>query len=119
MKSFHCYRNGVMRSTHSSLMSKIQLLLQLIDKKAPFQVETDASEFALAGTLNQNGRLVAFFSRTLTKAELNDSAVEKEAAAIVESVRKRKHYLSGNKSLPSSRINDQLLTCSMLSTKAK
>ena len=39
-----------------------------IDEEAPFQVETDASEFALAGTLNQNGRPVAFFSRTLNQS---------------------------------------------------
>ena len=36
-----------------------------IDENLPFTVETDAADFAIAATLNQGGRLVAFFSRTL------------------------------------------------------
>ena len=58
-----------------------------IDEAETFQIETDSSEFALAGTLNQNGRPVAIFSRTLGKSELKYPAVEKEAAAIIEAVR--------------------------------
>ena len=53
------------------------------------------SEFALAATLSQKGRPVSFFSRTLSKIEQKHSAIEKEAAAIVEAVRKWKHYLTG------------------------
>ena len=59
----------------------------LIDENIPFTVETDASDFAIAATLNQQGRPVAFFSRTLQKGELNQSSVEKEARAIVEALR--------------------------------
>ena len=36
-----------------------------LDKKIPFEVETDASEIAIAAILNQAGCPVAFFSRTL------------------------------------------------------
>ena len=36
-----------------------------IDETLPFEIETDASDVSLAATLNQNGRPVAFFSRTL------------------------------------------------------
>ena len=42
-------------------------VVQAVDETQPFQVDTDASEFALSATLNQNGRPVAFFSRTLNK----------------------------------------------------
>ena len=66
-----------------------------IDESYPFQIETDASEFALSATLNQQGRPVAFFSRALNGSELKHSSVEKEAAAIVEAVRRWKHYLTG------------------------
>ena len=60
-------------------------------------LETDASEMALSACLNQNGRPVAFFSRTLQPHERRHSSVEKEAAAIVEAIRKWRHYLVGRK----------------------
>ena len=80
-----------------SLKSEIERsVVQVIDKDQPFVSETDASDFTLGATLNQRGRPVAFFSRTLTKAEQrHPMAVEKEAAAIVESIRKWRHFLTG------------------------
>ncbi|XP_046855910.1 uncharacterized protein LOC124449011 [Xenia sp. Carnegie-2017] len=49
-----------------------------IDESYPFQIETDASEFALSATLNQQGRPVAFFSRALNGSELKHSSVERK-----------------------------------------
>ena len=69
--------------------------LEVIDEKLPFVIETDASENAISATLNQQNRPVAFFSRMLNKHELKHSSIEKEAAAIVEAVRKWSHFLSG------------------------
>ena len=66
-----------------------------MDENLPFEVETDASEVALAATLNQAGRPVAFFSRTLQEPEVRHPSVEKEAQAIIESMRYWKHYLTG------------------------
>ena len=66
-----------------------------IDPDIPFVVETDASEFAIAATLNQAGRPVAFFSRTLNSSEVKHHAVEKEAYAIVECLREWRHFLLG------------------------
>ena len=59
-----------------------------IDFSQPLTVETDASEFAIAATFNQDGRAVAFHSLTLSPSEQRHSAIEKEAYAIVETLRK-------------------------------
>jgi hypothetical protein len=72
-----------------SINKAIELsVVNIIDPNIPLVVETDASECAKAATLNQAGRPVAFFSRTLSKSEQNWSTVEKEASAIVEAIMK-------------------------------
>ena len=70
-------------------------VIYAIDDSIPFEVETDASDYAIAATLNQAGRPVAFFSRTLDPSEQNHSPVEKEAYAIVESLKGWRHFLLG------------------------
>ncbi|KAF2899044.1 hypothetical protein ILUMI_07131 [Ignelater luminosus] len=70
------------------IKSIIATTVMTIDPEAPFTVETDASSFAVAATLSQLGRPVAFFSRTLSKIQLQQSSIEKEACAIVEALRK-------------------------------
>jgi len=69
--------------------------LQPVNESFPFTVETDASDFAIAASLNQDGRPVAFHSRTLSPSEQRHSAVEKEAYAVVEALRKWRHLLIG------------------------
>ena len=58
-------------------------------------METDASEVAIAATLNSVGRPIAFFSRTLQGPEVRLPSIEKEAQAIIESIRHWKHYFTG------------------------
>ena len=62
----------------------VDACLNSIDEKIPFTVETDAS----SASLSQDGRPVAFFSRTLQDTEINQPSVEKEAQAIMEAVNK-------------------------------
>ena len=70
-------------------------VVMAVHEELPFEVETDASEVAIAVTLNQAGRPVAFFSRTLQGPGIRHPSIEKEAQAIIESIRHWKHYLTG------------------------
>ena len=64
-------------------------------------VETDASDYAIAGILSitsDSGELhpVAFHSRTLSGAELNYDTHDKELLAIFEAFKTWRHYLEGS-----------------------
>ena len=85
----------VLSAFHKLKQELENAVLVTIDSRLPLTVETDASDVAISATLNQEGRPVAFFSRTLSSSERHHSAVEKEAYAIVEAIRKWRHYLLG------------------------
>ena len=67
--------------------------LKAVDETVSFTLETDASDVALSAVLQQDGRPVAFWSRTLAPNEKRYASVEKEAVTIIESVRKWSHFL--------------------------
>ena len=64
-------------------------------------VETDASDYAIAGILSITGsdkvlRPVAYYSRTLSALELNYDTHNKELLAIFEAFKHWQHYLEGS-----------------------
>ena len=72
------------------------------DPEKPSTVEADASDFAVRACLlqpNENGKLhpVTYFSRKLTKPELNYEIHDKELLAIIKACREWKVYLCGVK----------------------
>ena len=87
-----------------------------IDESLPFQVETESSDYALVATLNQQGRPVAFFARTLQPHEMLHPSVEKEAMAIIESIRNWRHFLAPRRF---TLVTDQRSTSFMFNTQQK
>ena len=68
----------------------------------PFVVHLDASKFAIGATLSQkdteeNLRLLACTSRKMNPAEQNYPTHEREMLALVDSLKRWKHYLQGSK----------------------
>ena len=74
-------------------------VLTLPDVTKPFEVQTDASDFALGGVLLQEGHPVAFESHKLSEAERRYTAQEKELLAVIHCLRTWRHYLLGSKFL--------------------
>ena len=62
--------------------------LGAIQVGVPFELGIDASDNAIAAVLSQGGRPVAFMFRTLSHCEKRYPAIEKEATAVIEAVRK-------------------------------
>lgn len=76
------------------------VLLQLYDPELPTYVTTDASDYELGAVLtqrhsDQNEKVVAFASRTLSPAERKYSTVEHEVLACVWAVERQRTYLWG------------------------
>lgn len=67
------------------------------DFKKKFILETDASNFAIGAVLSQEGekgrQVIAYFSKTMTKHQLNYSVTEKECLAVVKAVKHFRAYL--------------------------
>lgn len=76
-------------------------LLQYPDFSKPFNLTTDASNFALGAVLSQgpigSDKPICYASRTLTDSEINYSTIEKELLAIVWATKYFRSYLFGNK----------------------
>ena len=69
-------------------------VLAFPDHAKPFEVHTDASDYAIGGVLMQaRGHPIAYKSRKLNDTERKYKVQEKEMAAIVHCLRTWRHYL--------------------------
>ncbi|KAL9250909.1 Retrovirus-related Pol polyprotein from transposon 17.6-like protein [Drosera capensis] len=72
-------------------------VLSLADHSKPFEVHTNASDFAIGGVLMQEGHPIAFESRKLNNTERRYPVHEKEMTAVVHCLLTWRHYLLGSK----------------------
>jgi hypothetical protein len=69
-------------------------VLALPDFSLPFTLEADASDFGIGAVLMQHGKPISFLSRTIGPTSAGLSTYDKEAMAILEALKKWKHYFS-------------------------
>src|SRR6266702_317355 len=91
-------RQKVFEMLKKLVCSEPVLLMPTLEN--PFEMEVDASSFAIRATLSQQDKLqrwhpVAYFSETLSEAEQNYDIYNRELLAIVKSLRHWQTYLAG------------------------
>ena len=74
-----------------------QPVLAYFDPSKPITLQVDASKFGLGATIIQEGKPVAFASKSLTQTEQNYAQIEKELLAIVFGCRRFHQYICGQK----------------------
>jgi hypothetical protein len=70
--------------------------LKFFEVGVPVLIECDASIKGLGAVILQRGAVVAYASRTLTKAEKNYAQIEKELLAILFACKRFEQYIIGN-----------------------
>ena len=65
----------------------------------PFEIQTDASDYAMGAVLLQHGKPISFHVEIFNGAMLNYPTYDKELYALVQSVKKWKHYFMGKETI--------------------
>jgi hypothetical protein len=97
VKKWHKYFHWIAEAEKIFNMLKQKIMerpvLMLPDFQKTFQVKCDASGFAIGVVLIQEDRPVAYFSEKLDEAKLKYSTYDKEFYAIIQALKKWRHYL--------------------------
>jgi hypothetical protein len=92
---------GKQQHAFNTLKEKISStpVLALQNLSQPFEIQRDASNYAMGAILLQYGKPICFHSETFNGAVINYPTYEKELYALVQSVKKWKHYLLGKETI--------------------
>jgi hypothetical protein len=74
-------------------------VLTLPDLQQPFEIETDASDYAIGEVLTQHGHPVAYHSETLSETVRKYPTYDKEMYSIVQDFWQWKHYIFGKETI--------------------
>lgn len=85
----------------NNLKEKINttLVLTLLDLKQPFEIQTDASDYSMGVVLMHHGKPICCHYETFTNVVINYATYDKELYALVQSMKKSKHYLMGKETI--------------------
>jgi hypothetical protein len=92
-KSFHWTKEAEKRFNLLKRNITEQPVLVLPDFQKTFQVKCDASGFVVGAVLNQEDRSIAYCSEKLNEANSKYSTYDKEFSAIIQALKKWRHYL--------------------------
>ena len=67
------------------------IVLALPDLQRPFEIQMDASDYAMGAVLTQHGKPICHHSETFNPAVVNYPTYDKELYALVQSVKNWKH----------------------------
>ena len=74
-------------------------VLALSNLRHPFEIQTDASDYAMGAILLQHGKPITFHFETFNVVVTNYPTNEKQLHMLVQSVNKWKHYLIGKETV--------------------
>ena len=74
-------------------------VLTLPNLRQSFEIQIDASDYTMGAVLMQNGKPICFHSETFNGLVIEYPTYDKELYALVQSVKKWKHYLMGKETI--------------------
>jgi hypothetical protein len=74
-------------------------ILHLLDLSQPFEIEYDASQYAIGSVLKQGGHPITYHSKTMSKENKNYSTYDKEFYSLVQALKQWRHYLLGKETI--------------------
>jgi hypothetical protein len=88
---------GKQQKYFDSLKEKISIapVLSLSNLQHPLEIKIDSSGYAMGAVLMQYRKPICYHYETFNQVVLNYPTYDKELSALVQSVKKWKHYLLG------------------------